>query len=72
MLRVEDLPEAVKEDLANWVIDNARTSAPTVEAAIQRMSPREAVNAYLEWNGISGYTNDIIRAVFGCFAAEDR
>lgn len=72
MIDVASLPDKVQADLVNYVQDNpSKFQHESAESAIRNMSPREAVNAYLEWNGISGYTDDFIQAVFGIFAAAE-
>ena len=55
-----------KENLRAYLIDEAGYSAN----AVNHMSSWELLNAWLRYNGIIGYTNDIIEVVEAAFAVE--
>ena len=51
------------EDLKNYLIEEAGYK-PT---KVNNMTPEELFEAYLTWNGIIGYTQDIIEAYKAAF-----
>ena len=51
------------EDLKNYLIEEAEYK-PT---KVNNMTPEELFEAYLTWNGIIGYTQDIIEAYKAAF-----
>ena len=54
------------EDLRAYLIEEADYSAD----AVDHMDSWQLVNAWLQYNGIIGYTNDIIEVVEAAFAVE--
>lgn len=44
-----------KQELDWYLVDEAEYS----ERAVERMSPKEKLDAYLRYNGIHGYTDDV-------------
>jgi hypothetical protein len=55
-----------KEDLQNFLIYEAEYSEDEVLA----MSDYELVDNYLVWNGICGYTEDILEVIEAAFGVE--
>ena len=55
-----------KEELKRYLIDEAEYK----EARVNEMSAEELFDKYLQWNGICGYTSDIIEAFKGAFEDE--
>ena len=55
-----------KEDLKEYLEEEAEYTFEEVE----EMNDFELLDAYLEWNGIIGYTTDILEAV-GCLLGKD-
>lgn len=55
-----------KEELKKYLIEEAECK----EEHVNNMSAKELFNKYLQWNGISGYTDDIIDAFKGAFEDE--
>ena len=51
------------EDLKNYLIEEAEYK-PT---KVNNMTPEELFEAYLTWNGIIGYTQDIMEAYKAAF-----
>lgn len=51
------------EDLKNYLIEEAEYK-PT---EVNNMTPEELFEAYLTWNGIIGYTQDIMEAYEAAF-----
>ena len=56
-VKVSQLPRAVQSDVAEFTVDNESHSPPR--------SPREYLQCYLTWNGIIGFTDDLILAFHG-------
>lgn len=42
-----------------WLIENMVCETEYTEQELQDMTNRELLDAYLSWNGIIGYTDDI-------------
>lgn len=57
-----------KEELKQYLIDESEYS----EREVDGMTDLEMVDAYLTWNGIIGYTSDIIEAVFAAYGIKER
>lgn len=52
-----------KQELIEHLCDETERTPKEVEA----MTPYEMVDAWLRWNGIIGYTDDIIDMVFAAY-----
>ena len=52
-----------QEELKNYLIEEAEYT----EHEVEEMSSYELLNAYLEWNGMLGWTADVISAVQGAY-----
>lgn len=52
-----------KQELIEHLCDETERTPKEVEA----MTPYEMVDAWLRWNGIIGYTDDIIYMVFAAY-----
>jgi hypothetical protein len=59
-LKLDQIPPSVLDDLRE---------AEFSDTKIARMSPREALDEYLQYNGIIGFTGMIINALDGLRAA---
>ena len=55
-----------KEELKKYLIEEAEYK----EARVNDMDAYELFDKYLQWNGIIGYTDDIIDAFKGAFEDE--
>lgn len=55
-----------KEELKKYLIEEAEYK----EARVNEMDAYELFDKYLQWNGIIGYTEDIIDAFKGAFEDE--
>lgn len=51
------------KDLDDYLQEEAEYSSEQVKL----MTPFDKVNAYLQWNGIIGYTNDILEVTFAAY-----
>lgn len=56
-----------KEELKNYLIEEAEHERSEVNS----MTPKEMVDAYLVWNGIINYTDDIIDVVNAAFGNDE-
>lgn len=54
------------EYLKNYLVDEAEYTIEEVED----MDSYDLVNAYLRWNGIINYTDDIINVVFAAYKVD--
>lgn len=52
-----------KEDLKDYLIEEAEYS----EEDVNNMDAEELVNAWLTWNGIIGYTSDVLEVVAAAY-----
>lgn len=52
-----------KEDIKDYLVNVAEKT----EDEVNEMSDFELVDAFLCWNGIIGWTEDIINVVFGAY-----
>ena len=52
-----------KEDLKDYLIEEAEYS----EEDVNNMDAEELVNAWLTWNGIIGYTSDVLKVVAAAY-----
>lgn len=55
-----------KEELKKYLIEEAEYK----EARVNGMDAKELFDKYLQWNGIIGFTDDIIDAFKGAFEDE--
>lgn len=55
------------KDLKDYLVDEAEYDSKKVES----MTSYELVDAYLTWNGIIYYTNDILQVVFAAFSIDE-
>ena len=54
------------QDLKSYLVREAEMS----ESSVERMSPRDLVKEWLEYEGIIGYTNQIIGVIEGAYNIE--
>lgn len=54
------LSQNIIDDVNDWLEENGHEYD---ENAIFKMSLKELLNAYLQWNGIHGYTENIIAII---------
>ena len=52
-----------QEDLKDYLIEEAEYT----EHQVEEMDSFDLLNAYLEWNGMCGYTADVLSAVVGAY-----
>lgn len=55
------------KEVQEYLVDEAEYS----EESVYQMTPYELVDAWLQWNGIIGYTDDIIDLVQATHKPED-
>lgn len=60
------LPPFIRGDIYSFIQDNK------LPLDIVNLSPRDIVDYWLQWNGIIGYTDNIINLVDAAFSAETR
>ncbi len=63
---LDKLPENVLDDLHSRLEERKNP-----DKLIREMNARDAFDEYLNWNGITGYTDDFIEALDGIRAASD-
>jgi hypothetical protein len=62
---IDAMPARVSKDIIDYLIENKPGFCPDETAArvhMRTMLPGELMNAYLVWNGIIGYTEQILTA----------
>ena len=63
MIDPEQLDDNVRSDISEWL--GLELADPTADDKIRQMTPREAFDAFLRYNGIINYTDSITDA-FEC------
>ncbi len=76
MLNVDELDDDVLNNIASRLGFEGKdwddeTKVACVMARIRAMSPTEAFDCFLRWNGIQGWTNQIMTALDSIHAAEE-
>ena len=71
MLR-EQSPRCYSDISQNQDNDEGTLTQRVIDDKIRAMSPRDALDAFLVWNGIIGYTDQIIDAVHAIQVAHNQ
>lgn len=71
MINVSKLPLHLLHDLKEFVENNSNVQPGKEEEHVALMSANEAMDAYLGWNGIIGYTERITEALDSIRAAAE-
>lgn len=74
MIDIDKIPAGVLSDVRQYVRDNGMVRPHDVSNArcdevIRESSMEDVLDMYLKWNGIIGYTRDILRCVEALQAA---
>lgn len=54
------LPDNVQSDVLEYVGENVRYGDDFFDEWLAKATPRDVMGAYLQWNGIIGFTEDIL------------